>query len=269
MRNKWIEHFIFCSFLFLLYACSSALSPDVIIKNTIASIDTLESVSYKQQMQRTNPNGSNDTIFRYRRMCFKRLIEDSIVGVKGHWWMYGNDTLTLYYEDIYDGEKLVRIDHEDRLARVYDLEKYPSFKTYNFWGHNTPFALQYEMKFVLANTDSYILSRLSDTVILGTHCYQIQWKLEDKESMPGFWAELKDDYGNLFTTTLVIDKDTYFPIHMKSVGRHASNPAFGMLLDQQYFDLDFNFNVIDSIAFNTSQKSLQQYEVLEMHPKQY
>ncbi|PLW93207.1 MAG: hypothetical protein C0592_06855, partial [Marinilabiliales bacterium] len=54
-----------------------------ILQNTINAIDSVETIYYKQDMRRTNPQNLNDTIFRYREMYFKRLITDSIVGVQG------------------------------------------------------------------------------------------------------------------------------------------------------------------------------------------
>ncbi len=93
-------------------------------------------------MSRTNPRDINDTIFRYREMYFKRLITDSIVGVKGRWKMYINDKENVIYEDIYDGNRLIRKNNGDSAARIYDLVKYPDSKKDHFWSHNTLYGMQ-------------------------------------------------------------------------------------------------------------------------------
>jgi len=105
-----------------------------ILQKTINAIDAIETIYYKQDMARTNPRNLNDTIFRYREMYFKRLITDSIVGVKGHWYMYLNNKEKVIYEDIYDGNRLIRKNNRDSVARIYDLIKYPGFKREHFWG---------------------------------------------------------------------------------------------------------------------------------------
>src|SRR5210317_1920292 len=84
-------------------SCSNYESAHEILSKTIISIDTIETIYYKQDMSRTNPGQINDSIFRYREMYFKRLIRDSIVGVKGHWYFYNDDKTRVNYEDISDG----------------------------------------------------------------------------------------------------------------------------------------------------------------------
>ncbi|MCK5678239.1 MAG: hypothetical protein KAH72_07160, partial [Flavobacteriaceae bacterium] len=81
----------FLTILIVLTSCDLKQSASDILQKTINSIDTIETIYFKQNMVRTNPRNINDTIFRYREMYFKRLISDSIVGVKGHWYMYIND----------------------------------------------------------------------------------------------------------------------------------------------------------------------------------
>jgi hypothetical protein len=65
----------------IITACIEKETASDIIQKTVNSIDTIETVYFKQDMSRTNPQNINDTIFRYREMYFKRLITDSIVGV--------------------------------------------------------------------------------------------------------------------------------------------------------------------------------------------
>jgi len=99
---------LFLAISIALTSCSNKETATEVLQKTITSIDNIESIYYKQDMSRSNPRNINDTINRYREMCFKRLINDSIVGVKGHWYMYVNDKENIIYEDIYDGNKLIR-----------------------------------------------------------------------------------------------------------------------------------------------------------------
>ncbi|MCB0824469.1 MAG: hypothetical protein KDC09_17360, partial [Bacteroidales bacterium] len=70
-------------------------------------------------------------------MYFKRLPSDSIVGVQGHWYMYVNDRENVVFEDIYDGNRLIRKNNQDSIVSIYDLDKYSEFKRKHFWSHNT------------------------------------------------------------------------------------------------------------------------------------
>lgn len=257
----------FALFLLLVFSCSEKKSAQDIIQSTINSIERIESVYYKQITIRTNPQNGLDTITRFREMYFERLIGDSIVGVKGHWYMYVDDSVNVIFEDIYDGKRVVRKNNRDSVARIYDLDKYPRFRSQHFWSHNTPFSMQYELKYMLNNIDEYLLSRLSDTVISGNPYYQILWQLEGKSSMPGFMTKLEKNDGWISEATLIIDKATSYPYRMKNKGYMADKPEQVMFLDQTYFDIVFNIDIDQNLYFNTSLESLSGYEISEMHPK--
>lgn len=252
--------------LSLFCSCNEIETANEILQKTIVIIDTIESVYYKQDMIRTNPQDHNDTISRFREMYFERLISDSIVGVKGHWFMYVDDKINVYYEDIYDGKRLVRKNNKDSVARLYDLEKYPKFKKQHFWGHNTPYAMQYEFKHMLEHSASYSILKLNDTLILGKPCFQILVKLEGKTTMPGFLTRLEDSEGSTSEILLAIDKKTYYPIRMKGVSYTTNHPEQMMFIDQKYYDIAFNLS-IDKAVFETSEGSLRGYEIREMQPK--
>ena len=238
-----------------------------ILQQTINSIDTIETIYYKQDMARTNPKSLKDTIFRYREMYFKRLITDSIVGVKGHWYMYINDKLNVIYEDIYDGNVLIRKNNKDSLARIYDLVKYPEFRQKHFWSHNTLYGMQYEFKYMLSNTDSYSIERLNDTIIGGKHCFQIVVRLDNKMTMPGFATKLEEDEGSVSKTLYFIDKETYYPISMIGEYYSVENPEQKYFIDQKYYDIHFNINIDENAQFNTSEKSIATFEKKEMKPE--
>jgi hypothetical protein len=200
-------------------------------------------------------------------MYFKRLITDSIVGVKGHWYMYINDRENIIYEDIYDGDRLVRKNNRDSVVRIYDLVKYPDFKKKHFWSHNTLYGMQYELKYILDNTDSYSIERLNDTVIVNKDCYQIKVELENKMTMPGFSIELEEEKGSISKTLYFIDKNTNYPIRLINEFYSAENPNQKTFIDQRYYDIVFNLTIDWDVQFNTSNESITGFEKKEMNPE--
>jgi len=250
----------------ILTSCNKKETASEIIEKTINTVDTIETIYYKQDMARTNPQNINDTIFRYREMYFKRLITDSIVGVKGHWYMYVNDKENVIYEDIYDGNKLIRKNNRDSIARIFDLVKYPDFKKKHFWSHNTVFGMQFEFKFMLDHADSFSIERLNDTIIDSKNCYQILVKLENKMTMPGFAMQLEDNEGSISKTIYFIDKQTNYPIRMKGEFYITDNPAQKIFINQRYHDIKFNPKINEDEQFNTTNESIKGYEIMEMKP---
>jgi hypothetical protein len=253
--------------LIVFVSCNKSETAVDVLKKTINTIDTVETIFYKQEMSRTNPRNVNDTVQRYREMYFKRLISDSIVGVKGHWYMYVDDKENVIYEDIYDGDRLIRKNNRDSIVRIYDLVKYPDFKKKPFWGHNTLYGMQYEFKYMLKNLDSYTIGRLNDTIIDGMNCFQVQVSLEDKVTMPSFSIKLEDNKGNVSTTLYYIDKETYFPIKMKSESYSIDNPKQKFFIDQRYYDIKFNLIINENIEFNTSPESIIGFEKRQIKPE--
>ena len=199
-------------------------------------------------------------------MYFQRLISDSIVGVKGHWYFYNNEKDRVNYEDIYDGDKLIRKNNLDSIAIVFDLVKYPQFKKKHFWSHNTPFAMQYMFKHVLDNKEHYQTQRLNDTIVQAINCFQINISIENKASMPGFATKLEDSEGSVFTTLLFIDKLTYYPIKIVTNSFSTDNPEQKYFVDQTYYDLKFNIDINKNIQFNTSDEKLAGFKINERKP---
>jgi hypothetical protein len=266
MKNDRIIYLGLFIILIVSISCNKIETASEIIQQTINTIDTIESIYYKQEMTRTNPRNIHDTISRYREMYFKRLKSDSIVGVKGHWYMYINDKENIIYEDIYDGNRLIRKNNRDSLVRIYDLVKFPEFKRKHFWGHNTLYGMQYEFKYILNNTNSYSLKRLNDTLIDNRDCYQITVTLENKMTMPGFATELKDSKGRIFKTLYFIDKETCYPTGMKGESYSTDNPKQKTFIEQRYYDIKFNPGIDEFVQFNTSNESVSGFEITEMKP---
>jgi hypothetical protein len=257
---------LFLIITLVLASCKIVETPTSIIQKTIASIDTLETVYYKQSMVRTNPRNMDETIQRYREMYFQKLTTDSIVGTKGHWYMYIDDKENVIYEDIYDGNRLIRKNNRDSIAKVYDLIKYPELKENHFWSHNTPFSMQYTLKHVLENKEYYKLEKLNDTVIQGTDCFQVKILLENKETMPGFATKLIDSEGSVSTTFLYIAKSNYFIIGVRFESYSTDNPEKLYFTDQTYYDLQYNFDMDTVKQFNTSPEIYSGYDFEEITP---
>lgn len=265
MKKNRIFYFLIA--LIVLGSCNKRETAIEILHKTISAIDTIETIYYKQDMSRTNPRNTNDTIKRYRVMYFKRLNSDSIVGVKGHWYMYVNDKENVVFEDIYDGNRLIRKNHRDSIARIYDLVKYPDFKKKHFWGHNTLYGMQHEFKFILKNADSFLISRLSDTLIDNNDCYQIEVQLKNKMTMPGFGIKLENNQGSISNTLYYINKETFYLIGMKGENYSIDNPDKRIFIDQRYYDINFNLIIDDNVQFNTSNESIEGFEKRMMKPE--
>lgn len=264
---KIFEIIFFLTCLIIITSCNEKDTASEILQKTVNSIDTIETVYFKQDMSRTNPQNINDTIFRYREMYFKRLISDSIVGVKGHWNMYVNDKENIVYEDIYNGNKLIRKNNQDSVVRIYNLDKYPDFKRKHFWSHNTLYGMQFEFKYMLNHSNSYSIERLNDTIVENKNCYQVLVILKDKMTMPGFATKLEDDIGSISKTTYFIDKETNYPIKMKGEFYSTDNPEQKVFIDQTYYDIKFNIDINEDERFNITNESIEGYEKIEMKPE--
>ena len=267
MKNNRITFLGLSILLVVLTSCKKKETVSEILQKTINRIDTIETIYYKQDMSRSNPQNINDTIFRYREMYFKRLITDSIVGVKGHWYMYVNDKKNVIYEDIYDGNKLIRKNNKDSITRIYNLTKFPNFRKTHFWSHNTLYGMQYEFKYILDNMDSYSIERLNDTIIEGNNCFQIIIHLENKMTMPGFATKLEENEGHISKTLYFIDKETFYPIKIKGESYAIEDPNNKIFIDQRYYDIEFNLKINEDVQFNTSDESIKGFEKIEMIPK--
>jgi hypothetical protein len=181
--------------------------------------------------------------------------------------MYIDDKENVTYEDIYDGDRLIRKNNRNNVARIYNLVKYPDFKKKPFWSHNTLYGMQYEFKYMLKNLDSYSIGRLNDTIVDDKDCFQVQVSLEDKMTMPSFSIRLEDNKGNVSKTLYYIDKETYYPIKMRRESYSTENPEQMVFIDQRYYDIKFNLIINENAEFNTSHESIVGFEKREMKPE--
>lgn len=251
----------------ILLSCNTQENATEIMQKAIKTIDNIETLSFKQDMWRSDPSNSTDSIFRYREMIFKRLRSDSIVGVKGHWYMYVNDKKNIIYEDIYDGNKLIRKNNRDSIARIYDLLKNPAFKQEHFWSHQSPFGIQYTFKYILKNKDAYHLSRSNDTLINGKACFQIKTSLVNQISMPGFMTQLEGQEGNFSRNIYVIDQENFYPVRIKGENYTNDQPGQRIFIEQKYYDIVFNPELDEAVVFNTSVEAIKGFKIVEMTPE--
>ena len=241
-------------------------SAKLLLEQTIQAIDEIQTISYRQHMTRSNPRNSAEIINDTREMVLSRLPEDSIVGARGHWYFLTSDEKGLRYEDIFDGKRLVRLNHSTHAARVYDLTEYPEFLEQPFWSHQTPYTLQYMLRFTLDNLSAYTLTRLKDTLINEQTCIQVQIRLEDKESMPGFMADIQPSPGNVSLLTLFLDPDNHYTLQVNLDNYTRQDPDNKFFTHQRY--TDFRFNVaIEPKIFDTSEAATEGFEVQIMLPQ--
>jgi hypothetical protein len=199
-------------------------------------------------------------------MYFTRLISDSIVGVKGHWYFYNDDKSIVNFEDVYDGDRLLRINNRDSIVLLYDLKKYPEFKRMHFWSHNTLYGMQFSFKHILGNEDFYKIRRMNDTIFMNRSCFQLEIILEDMASMPGFETKLEDSEGSTSRTLFIIDQQNYYPLRMYAENYSTVDPEQKFFIDQTYYDIKFNIEIDDNIQFITSDESVNGYLLTEKEP---
>lgn len=259
---------LFCLLISILFisSCKKNDSAEDILNQSIQAIDTIESIYFKQDMIRTNPRQLSDTMHRYREMYFQRLITDSIVGVKGHWYFYNDDKSKVWFEDIFDGNRLFRKNNRDSAIRLYDLAKFPDFKKKHFWSHNTLYGMQYTFKYMLENQDLCKIIRLNDTVFMDKDCYQVVIRYEDKITMPGFQTKFENSEGMISTSFYFIDKETFYPVKMYSEFYSKNNPDERVFIDQTYYDIKFNIEINETVQFNTIKENYSGYIITEIEP---
>ena len=244
-------------------SCNKTKNPIEIITSAISAIDTIETIIYKQTLIRTNPRNPEEVIQREREFYYKKLHSDSLIGAKAHIF-YFDDSFILY-EDIYDGERLIRKNNRDSSAILYDLIRYPEFLQKFFWGKNTPYTMQAMLRFIVKHKSDYQISFLSDTTINDRDCYTIKIILTDKTTRPGMNLEFTQDTGSVSTSYLYFSRLDYYPQKMRSEYVNNNNPDILLFTEHNFYDIKFNPFISDTL-FDTSDKVVKVYDVEEMKP---
>lgn len=251
--------FIIILNIFLLVLCKTERDPVRIIEKTISSIDTITSISYNQHLVRTNPQNTDEVIERDRSFIYQELPGDSITGAKAHICYYSEGLLV--FEDIYDGNFLIRKNYFDSTARFYDLLKYPEIKKSNrFWKKNTPYTMQAMLDFILKNQSEYKIELLNDTIIDNTECFCVRTTLEDKTTIPGYNRNFTENPGYIGTSYFYINKQNYYPIKIRLELYEKDKPEKVFFTDHQFYNIIFNPDIKEEV-FSNQQKNMENFSI--------
>ena len=251
--------FIIILNIFVFALCKKERDPVIIIQKTIRSIDTISSISYNQHLVRTNPQNTDEIIKRDRRFIYQKLPDDSITGAKAHIYYY-SEGITVF-EDIYNGNFLMRKNYFDSTARFYDLLKYPEIKKSNrFWRKNTPYTMQAMLNFTLKNQSEYKIELLNDTIIENIECFCVRTTLEDKSTMPGFNKDFTENPGIVGNSYFYINKYNYYPLKIRHELYEKDKPEKIFFTDHQFYDIIFNPDIDDKV-FSNQQKNMENYNI--------
>ncbi len=259
MKNKQTLFYII---LLLLASCHRDLAPVEIAEKTIKTVDTVSTVYYRQKQFRGNTANPENERQTERTFCYDRLITDSITGARAHICFY--DSVHVFGEDIYDGNRLIRKHNDDSTAIVYDLLKYPDLKKKPFWGKTSPYVIQYMLKYAIENKEHYQFVREADETVNGKDCYCLKTILEKKALMPGFYKYTVDT-NRVETMILFIDKESFYPQRMRMEVYFYDNPDDVYYVDNTFLNLKFNVKFSDSL-FNTSDEVIDGFEITEVKP---
>ena len=255
----------FTSFYFLLLlfvSCNQEKDPTEIIQNTISSIDTINTIYYRQTQLRGNTENIENLTQKERSFYYERLESDSIIGAKAH--IYFFDSTYIFLEDIYDGNKLIRKHNRDSSARVYDLIKFPELRKKPFWGKTTPYVIQYMLNCAIKNKEFYTFELGKDTIVNEKDCYCLKTILRKKALVPGF-HKFEIDTNRVETMILFIDKLSYYPQRIRMEVYFIDNPDNVYFADNAFYNIKFNLELNDSL-FNTSEKVIKGFRIKEIKP---
>ena len=251
--------FIIILNIFVFALCKTERDPVRIIEKTISSIDTISSISYNQHLVRTNPQNTDEVIERDRSFIYKKLPGDSITGAKAHIFYY-SEGLNVF-EDIYDGNFLIRKNNYDSTVRFYDLIKYPKIKKSNlFWRKNSPYTMQAMLNFTIKNQNEYKIELLNDTLIEMDECFCVRTTLENKTTIPGYNSNFTENTGYVETSYFYINKRNYYPIKIRLEIHRNDKPEEVFFTDHQFYDIIFNPNIKDDL-FSNQQKNMENFSI--------
>jgi len=249
--------------VFFLTACHNNEDAKNIIGNTIEAIDCVETVKYNQLLVRGNTQQPALNKTNQRHFVYSRLEKDSITGAKAH--IYFLDDATVFHEDIYDGQKLIRKHNEDSTARIYDLVQFPGLKKQHFWGKTTPWVIQYMLRYALNNREYYKYQIGQDTMINAKECYTVKTILDGMALMPGFNTFIKDA-NRVETMILYVDKNTFYPQTMRLETYFKHEPQVHYFTDHRFTDIVLNPDLRE-MFFSVSDSLLKGYDVTMVEPK--
>jgi len=240
--------FIIVLNIFLFVLCKKERDPIAIIQKTIQTIDTIHSISYNQHLVKNNLQNIDSVIERDRACIYEKLPGDSIIGAKAHIYYYSGGVTV--FEDIYNGNFLIRKNHVENSAQFYDFNKNPEYKKNNsFWRKNTPYTIQALLDFTLKNENDYKIEILNDTIIDTIACYCIKTSLQDKNTSTTFNKYFTKKPGSLEESFFYINKVNYYPQKIRVEISEKNQSEKILFTDYRFYDIIFNSNIKDSIFF--------------------
>jgi hypothetical protein len=249
-----MKKILFIIFLNILLLAMSKKEPNpiAIIQNTIQTIDTIRSISYNQHLVKNNLQYIDSVIERDRACVYKKLPGDSITGAKAHIYYYSGGVTV--FEDIYNGDFLIRKNHVENSAQFYDLIKYPEIKNSNgFWRKNTPYTIQALLDFTLKNKNDFKIEILNDTLIDSNECFCIKTSLEDKNTSTTYNKYFTEKPGGIEESYFYINKGNYYPQKIRIEISENNQSDRIVFTDYRFYDIIFNQQLNDKLFSNQTE----------------
>ncbi|MBI9053568.1 MAG: hypothetical protein JEY96_07100 [Bacteroidales bacterium] len=256
--------FIIVLNIFLFVLCKKERDPIAIIQNTIQTIDTISSISYNQHLIKNNLQNIDSVVERDRACMFKKLSGDSITGAETHIYYYSGGVTV--FEDIYNGDFLIRKNHVENSALFYDLIKYPEIKNSNgFWRKNTPYTIQALLDFTLKNKNDFKIEILNDTIIDSNECFCIKTSLEDKNTSTTYNKYFTKKPGSIEESYFYINKKNYYPQKIRIEISEKKQPEKIIFTDYRFYDIIFNQQLNDEL-FSNQNENIKNFNIQNISP---
>ena len=248
----------------LMASCGERHKAIRIMKKSIANLDTVETIYYKQ-LRSKNFVADPDFIRESSREYFiDRLRKDKLAGAKVHILYKVKDVVV--NQDIYDGNKLIRKNNNYNYAAVYDFKKYPELKeNNNYWNIYTPENTKRVLKALIKNKGEIDISMIQLDTAYTNDFTAIRFVMDNLTVKPGTEKIIQDYPGYISTIDIYFDKKNYFPSKIRTEWFHKSDTAKVLFSDEFNYGMKFNYMIVDSM-FHTRSYVLQGYEFGEMKP---
>jgi len=240
--------FIIVLNIFLFVLCKKERDPIAIIQKTIQTIDKISSISYNLHLVKNNLQNIDTIIEKDMSCIYEKLPGDYISGAKSHIYYYSKGVTV--FEDIYDGNRLSRINYVENSNLFYDFIKNPELKKNNsFCKKNTPYTIQALLDFTLKNENDYKIEILNDTIIDNIACFCIKTSLQDKNTSTTFDKYFTKKPGSLEESFFYINKTNYYPQKIRVEISEKNQPEKILFADYRFYDIRFNINIDDASFF--------------------
>ncbi|SEL51299.1 Peroxiredoxin [Aquimarina amphilecti] len=209
----------------LLLSCSK--SDKTILDETIAKLNTLETIEYRAQVTFLPKKDDRNNIFEGN--CFYDFTsKDSLLGAKYHFVMEDGD------EQVFDGEKMFYTSvKEERVLYENDPKDYQVNSS--ILGLRSLLELKKVLP-TLASDSTVILEKRVDTIINNVECRQFNFSIPDRYISDGklvrVGKEMKD---YIYNYEISISKNNKLPVYIRTSNSFADQVITAELSD---FDMD-------------------------------